>query len=620
MSKKLIYIIVSCLLTIMLGLAFFSMLGDSTIMDEVSHLPAGYSYIAKQDMRINPEHPPLIKDLAGGAVWLWSKISSTPINFSDQIPAWQSDINGQWDYGFNFMYDIGNDADAMLFFGRLPMLLILLLLGIYVFKWARELYGSLAGLLALFLYSFSPTFLAHGRFITTDVAAAAAIFIASYYFVRWLKMPTAKNLIIAGLVFGLAQLAKFSVFLLMPLFIFIIFLWLLVKIKNSPKPLFTAILKNIWQFGGGAAALMAIGYIFVVWPIYIFHILNYPIAMQQRDIKFIISSLRIKPIYELIYWLSGLPLLRALAQYGFGLAMVFQRATGGNTTYFLGEISNVSWKTYFPFVYLVKETLALHILTILALLTFVWRWLKNFIPPKILPAAGRAQNLPRIDFGIFIENRVAPILMLSFIALYWCSSIASNLNIGVRHVLPTFAFIFILVAGQIAKWFKKYGADDKPQKNPLRLKYLTLAALIVWQIVSVVSVYPSFLAYFNELIGGPANGYKYVADSNLDWGQDLKRLLVWTEQNNVNKIYLDYFGGASPSYYFGNRALTWHCHYPPTLLQAGDYLAISATYFDGGRGQPTPELQNYNAGCYNWLNNYAPTAIIGHSIFIYRIK
>jgi len=67
------------------------------------------------------------------------------------------------------------------------MILIMLILGFYVFKWGRELYGNKAGLIALFLYSLSPTFIAHGRLVTTDVGAAAAFFIATYYLVKWLQ-------------------------------------------------------------------------------------------------------------------------------------------------------------------------------------------------------------------------------------------------------------------------------------------------------------------------------------------------------------------------------------------------------------------------------------------------
>ncbi len=613
--SKLTYIIAAIMLIFMTRLAFFSMLDDSAIMDEVAHLPAGYSYITQQDMRLNPEHPPLIKDLAGGMVWLYSKIIGTQINFPAQIKAWQTDINGQWKFGFDFMYNEGNNADLMLLLGRIPTLLILLLLGIYIFKWTRELFGAGAALLSLFLYSFSPTFLAHGRFVTTDVAAAAAIFIASYYFIKWLKNPSAKNLIIAGLVFGAAQLAKFSVFLLIPLFFFVAAIWILVKWRQAKPEL--VFWKNVWKYLSGLILLMAVGYIFIVWPVYIFHTINYPIERQQRDTQFILSSFGLRPIANLIYFLAGLPVFRALAQYGLGLAMVLQRAAGGNTTYFLGEVSAAGSRLYFPLMYLIKEALAFHILTLIPLILAV----VGFFKQKIFK---------RLNFRLFWTEHIAELLMLGFIVLYWLTSIRSPLNIGVRHILPTFPFLFALMAGQIALWLKIKPSEDISglshalnhffkKLSSAAVKYFFVGILISWQAVSVISIYPSFLAYFNELTGGPAHGYKYVTDSNLDWGQDLKRLAQWTEKNNIDKIYVDYFGGATSEYYLnGKFASWWGTRSPQDLNAKGGYLAVSATFLQGGRGKPAPGYKD-QTGYYNWLNNFQPITTIGYSIFIYYI-
>jgi len=607
MTKTTTNLLAALMLTFMVGIAFFSMRGDSAIMDEVSHLPAGYSYISQQDMRINPEHPPLVKDLAGGAVWLYSKISGQPINFPYDIPAWTEDVNGQWDFGFTLMYKMGNNADLMLLLGRLPMLLIMLLLGFYIFKWSRELFGSCASLIALFLYSFSPTFLAHGRFVTTDVAAAAAIFIASYYFIRWLQNPSAKNLIVAGLVFGVAQLAKFSVFLLVILFAFIAIVWIYLKTreaKNMDQGFWSSLGKNLYQYFGGVILLFTIGYAFIVWPVYLFHVASYPIERQVRDTQTILQSFGMRPIANLIIWLSGIPILRGLAQYGLGLAMVLQRAVGGNTTYFLGEISNTGSKIYFPVVYLLKETLTLHILTLTALFFGLWQF-------------GQKKFYRWHNFNLLLQQNIAQVLMLGFIALYWYSSLRSILNIGIRHLLPTFPFIFLLVAQQISLWLE----NDEVNKNRVIqfLKYGSLTILIVWQAVSVIKVYPSFLAYFNESIGGPTNGYKYVADSNLDWGQDLKRLAIWVDANKVDKIYIDFFGGAQPEYYLGDKvAYWWGDRSPEEIKKDGGWLAISATFLQGGRGKLAPGFYD-KAGYYDWLNDYQPTTIIGHSIFVYYI-
>ena len=267
--------------------------------------------------------------------------------------------------------------------------------------------------------------------------------------------------------------------------------------------------------------------------------------------------------------------------------MVFHRVAGGNTTYFLGEVSNLGWRSYFPIVYLMKIPLAFHILTLIALLSVLWfirrpSWLKSYFPV----------------FAI-----------LTFIGIYWLTSIAGNLNIGVRHLLPVFPFTILLVSGAIANLLKQ---------PYLKLKYLALMLLILWQAFSVISVYPHFLAYFNELVRGPDNGYKYVVDSNLDWGQDLKRLKNWVEENKIDKVYLDYFGGGNPQYYLGTKYAPWWGDRDPAEFPKGNYLAVSASFLQGGRGEAIPTLPQ-SSGYYRWLNNYIPVTTIGHSIFIYHI-
>lgn len=601
-------LIATVMLLLSITLAFFSMREDSAIMDEVAHLPAGYSYIVKQDMRLNPEHPPLLKDLAGLSVWSWSKITGNKINFPDNHKAWTQDINGQWDFGFYFMFDSGNNADAMLLWGRLPFLLIMLLLGFFVFRWTRELYGDKAALIATLLYAFSPTILAHCRFVTTDVGAAAAFFIALYYFSHWLKDPAWKNTVKAGLIFGLALLAKFSSVLLVPSFVLLALIY--VFLKEKEEKLFSRFL----NYFGKLLCLGLIGIIFVVIPVYLFHVWHYPVELQQRDISFILNGSPLHFLPGLLHGLAGLPVLRALAQYLFGVAMVFQRAVGGNTTYFMGEVASLGWKSYFPIVYLIKETLALHLLTLLALIYFLNTLLKRHRGNR---PQHRQADL-KIVHLVWLKKSFPQFSMLVVIAVYWYSSISANLNIGVRHILPTLPFIYLLVSGQIALWL---GDDNRSAKHltiPLLKKGL-VAFVLAFGVASVTAVYPSFLAYFNESIGGPKNGYKYTVDSNLDWGQDLKRLKMWTDQNNVDKIYLDYFGGTSPAYYFGNRALEWHGHYSREQMTQSDYLALSATFRQNDLGRLTPGFRGKN-GYYQWLENMEPVSKIGQSIWIYKVK
>jgi predicted membrane-bound dolichyl-phosphate-mannose-protein mannosyltransferase len=193
---------------------------DSITTDEAPHITSGYSYLKLQDFRLNPEHPPLIKDLAAIPLLFLN------LNFPKDHPAWTSMVNAQWDLAPQFLYRSGNDPDKIIFWGRILPILITLLFGWFVFKWARELYGAKWALFALTLFAFSPTILAHGRLVTTDVPAAAAFFVSIYYFIKLLKNPSKKNLIIAGVVFAIAQLTKFSLVLLIGFLPALTFLWI----------------------------------------------------------------------------------------------------------------------------------------------------------------------------------------------------------------------------------------------------------------------------------------------------------------------------------------------------------------------------------------------------------
>jgi len=579
MSNRLTNIIAACLLIFMFFLAVFSMKDDSATMDEVAHLPAGYSYLTQKDMRLNPEHPPLIKDLAALPL-LFIK----GINFPSELPDWKEDINGQWGFGYHFLYRAGNPADIMIFWGRIPMILILILLGFYIFKWARELFGQKVALLSLFLFSFSPTFLAHGRLVTTDVGAAAGIFIATYYFIKALKNPSKKSIILAGVAFGLAELCKFSVILLIPFFAFLSLIWWLLKLGNLKQTLKILILVFITGF-------------ILIWPVYQYHVWDYPPERQAKDTEFLLSSNLIKSSGTVLSWAAKKPILRPYAQYFLGLFLVFQRASSGNTTYFLGEVSAGGWKSYFPIVYLIKEALVFHILTLIALLYAAFLIKKPFWQNTFQ----RAKEWVKKHFPEFA--------MLSFIGIYWLASLTSDLNIGVRHLLPVFPFTMLLVSCTIIELLKA---------PFLKIKYLILGGLIFWQVFSIFSIYPHFLAYSNELTGGPNKTYIYTVDSNLDWGQDLKRLKKWADVNKIDKIYVDYFGGGDAEYYLKQKHVPWQGTQDPNEFPKKNYLAVSATFLQGGQGMPVPGF-NQPWGHYLWLNKYRPVAKIGHSIFVYYI-
>lgn len=623
--QKLPPILATILILLMVVLAIISLRQESAIMDEVAHIPAGYSYLTQKDMRLNPEHPPLLKDLSAiPLLFINARLDSQDgvdarrgINFPSELSSWKDEVNSQWDFGFNFLYNSNNDADKIIFWSRLPMLLLLIAMGFFIYRWTKELYGKWSALLATFLFAFAPTFIAHGRYVTTDVGAAFGFFISIYYFVKYIKQPNAKNLILAGIFFGVAQLIKFSLFLLVPYFGLLILLLVYALHHTSKKDRQKQeisnygegqakwrggekFFKNFFKYIGKFILIMIIGYI-LVYPVYVFHTTGYPYEKQISDTEYHASHFPLKPARDAVVWMVHKPILRPYAQYFLGLAMVFQRATGGNTTFFLGEVTNKGWKTYFPIVYAIKTPLALHILTIIALLFLAWQCKKPFWKGLFT----RTVQSFRDNFSQWA--------MLIFLAVFWAASLSSNLNIGVRHILPTFPFVYILVSGQI----KKIYTYIKAKKTLIPIYYLLIAILLGWYVYSSITIFPFYLTHFNELVGGAKNGHKYVTDSNLDWGQDLKRLAKWVDEQGLDKIKVDYFGGATVEYYLGDKYERYHASYGYEAAK-GNWLAVSATFKQQGQAIPTKGWDKPTDE-YMWLLQYEPVTVVGNSIFVYYI-
>ncbi len=156
---------------------------------------------------------------------------------------------------------------------------------------------------------------------------------------------------------------------------------------------------------------------------------------------------------------------------------------------------------------------------------------------------------------------------------------------------------------------------------------MAIALLLLWYAASSLTVFPYYLTYYNELAGGPRNGYKIAVDSNYDWCQDVKRLAQWVKKNNVDKIYIDIFTNENLDYRMPGKYIWWrHSSWwywlnqqDPSPFPRGNYLAVSATFLQEGRAKPFFKL-DWLGSEYQWLNAYKPVAQIGNSIFIYYIE
>ncbi|MCH8987090.1 hypothetical protein IIA94_02905, partial [Patescibacteria group bacterium] len=121
MSNQVTYLAAFLLLAAMFFAAFFSLKQDSLTFDELAHIPAGYSYLTEKDYRLNPEHPPLVKDLAAiPLLFLDLNFPTSNTNWTqdDEPPPWWKQFN----VGTEFLYRSGNNPQQMIFWARLPML------------------------------------------------------------------------------------------------------------------------------------------------------------------------------------------------------------------------------------------------------------------------------------------------------------------------------------------------------------------------------------------------------------------------------------------------------------------------------------------------------------------
>jgi 4-amino-4-deoxy-L-arabinose transferase-like glycosyltransferase len=595
--------VAGAMLALMLGLGLSSMVGNSAIVDEIAHIPAGYSYLHFGDYRLNPEHPPLIKDLAGLPLQFMN------LKFPTDRQEWTTDVNGQWQAGWDFLYNLGNNAGTILFWARLPILLLMVGFGAWLYWMVRKHWGTGVALLALAFYTLSPNFLGHGALVTTDLGASIFMFLAILTFARFIKLPTATNLFLLSLALAGANLAKFSSVLLYP-FLGLISLFVVWSMK-SPKPWKT----RLGLYTGGYITAAALSVVWI-WIFYIPHVWNMPTSVQDRLIVGSLASPNMQFVVHILVPMSHVVLFKPLAQYLLGVAMVFGRVAGGNVTYFNGMVTNQSFHGYFPELFVLKTQVALLILMLVVSLFGVWR------------AYSKTRSQRRKWLGASFRKHLLEWMLGSFATFYFGISVAGNLNLGIRHILPVYLPVFVLVAIGTVKIMRRLA----------RTRYrvvaaMALAVLVSWYGLSAIWAAPNFIAYFNELVGGPGNAYKYFTDSGVDWGQDLVRLKEYVDMHpGINHLAIDYFGGGVPQYYFcarkydaQGRMLTngdydcshskieeWHSQ---NGQYSGQYIAVSETFLMNDEWYA--EINNRLG--YGYLRERKPVAKIGYSIYLYKL-
>ena len=555
------------------GLAVASMRGKSAVFDEGAYLPAGYTHWAFRDFRLAPEQPPLVKLLAAAPLLL----ASVTVHQDD---GWAQ--RRQWDFGRNFLY-AWNDADRLLFRGRLAIVALGAALAAAVFWWTRLHWGLPAAVLALLLCVLSPDTLAHGQVVTMDLAVALFIFLAVVAFERLTQRGTARRLLALGLAMGAALATKSSAFVLFPILGALALRVVLSREPQcrEPERFGSEVPQPAWRRAlglvGALAAAMVIAWV-VIWVCYLFQ----PRLSPDPGVALAFDWNRNRPESRLGDAAASLARASGLLPeaYLFGVLKVFAHAEA-RPAFLMGDRSEAGWWSYYPTTLALKTPLALPLLLLAALLT------------RRFHAAP-----PRVEWCLWLP----PLLYLLLAA-------SRPVNIGHRYVLPLYPFLFV-AAGRAAAWAFAPGA--RAWARPL------LVALCGWYALSTVRAHPHYLAYFNELGGGAANGYRHLVDSSLDWGQDLKGLAAWIRENRVGRIKLAYFGSADPGYYgIDCELLPGYMAPPPRQVtrrvSQGDVVAVSATILQG------LYVERGMLPLFERLKVLPPLAVVGHTIFVYRV-
>jgi len=525
-SRLVAWVPVCVLLVVFFLIADYSAVNKSTTFDETAHITAGYANWQTGDFRLNPQN--------GLFSQMWLTLPLSGYEFPDQAQSiWeQADI---WSIGDQFLHQRHNDVTSILTKTRRMNIVLGLFLGVGIFLWSKSLWGYHGGLLSLGLYTFSPLVLAHSRLATSDIAASLGFLLALTTTWKLIHGVSAKHTVLAGLSLGLLALSKMSVILMIPVIALMLLINLVVGQKAAMLPgmgreyspakfitIFTAIV---------AMTIIAIA---VIWVPHIFANTQYPFDWRILD--------RASPAMGAL--LSAFRQLHLLPEsYMYGLAFVLSHASD-RLVFAAGQFSVGGFWWFFPFAVLVKTPVTT-LLCILISMVLIYRLKQK---------------------SVATLYQASPLIV--FIAVYVSMAMISGLNIGLRHLLPVYPMVFILCGVLV-------------QRVTIR-KLSVLIVILAVLLLETLSVHPHYLSYFNQLSGGPAQGYRLLVDSSNDWGQDLPGLAKWQEvQGPDNRQYLAYFGTANPASYGIQMKrlpgfLDRHYESDWQSLTAGTYI-ISAT-------------------------------------------
>jgi 4-amino-4-deoxy-L-arabinose transferase-like glycosyltransferase len=539
---------------------------NSATFDEPFHIYAGYLQWKHGYVLLNP---PLITGFFTLPL-LAMNLKEPPIA---NDPPGMGSAYGNLEFQGGKALVFQNDANAIMFRTRMTAMLFTVVLALLVFAAARDMFGVGAGLIALGLMAFDPTLMGHSALATLDSGNACFMFWAIYAFYRYVKSPVLWRLIATSVIVGLALAAKHSAILLFPTMGLLAIIEVVWRGKLEPDAPPAPAGRHILSLALALAVIFAIS-IAILWGSYGFRYapgdavpFNPPMQAQLDRVPSAVEG-------RLLGDIDRLHLLPAPYTYAF--ANILQQAKS-YSSYLMGVAYPHAVWFYFPMTMLIKSSLTFLILMVLT------------VGAVVIGAL-------RLSRGVLYMG-ISAVVFMAF-------AVTGGMNIGVRHILPVYVFLYVPIAG--AAW-------SLMQRN--RNWIYAVVGLLVFQAGSVLHAYPAYVSYTNEAFGGPANNYKYVSDSSSEWGQQLNAVRRYLDARGIKNCWFAYFNQAVMDYRsYGipcTPLLTAEYQTPDTPPAIDGAVLISAAVLSGfetGTGPLNP---------YGQFQKLKPAAIIDYGVFVY---
>lgn len=520
--------------------------------DEPEHLAAGIQLLDRGQYTYDIQHPPLARLAMAVGPYIAGVRS-----FGGAGPSGEQE-------GRDLLYQtVGYDRVLTLArLGVLPFLLVM-----FGATWAlmRPILGHTGALLATFFLASTPTVLGHASVAALDVPAAAMCTLALYLIVRWIEAPSWRTSLLLGAGAGLAVGTKLSA---IP-FLFLCGVALLasraalgnVAAAGPPAP--------VRRYLGGAS-LVALGGLIAVTLAYggRFEFLLDESRQSNPAIDYVTAPGTV-PHEVLASIARHVPLPLAAEKLPLGIGEVIKHNREGHLSFLLGEVRKTGWWYFYLVALAVKTPIPLLILGTAGL--------------ALLSAAG----IRRRDWRLLV-----PGACFAAILVFCCAY--SRINIGVRHILV----LYPLLAGGAA-----YATVSAWRAWRSLAARGTLAALLIWQASALWTAFPDYLPYFNELVARRPEAV--LIDSDLDWGQDMRRLEQELKQRNVRQFSFAFRGTTD----WIRQDLPPFTYLPPNVRTTG-WVAVDllAKFMLSGGGDG-----------FAWLDDYQPVTRVGKTIDLYYI-